>query len=377
MILVLICALFMTLLHSHLMRSCNMIKRSSLLFVLLFVAIQPSVQAVELVFTQSSGNTTYSDSLPSIKNLSIENRYGLASAITLTTTYLRSEFKSNYYISTFGSEPGRDGYIGVKAETEAFNGASYFNFDTITNGTVTHSSTVNAENGFWLVNSVNSQYSYGGYLGSAVVTVSQEVNHYYDADPDSWLYHAADFFVDIYQGGPLIRTITGKVLDIIKSNHIRNQKGKKVFIPPKKYDPCLCVRGSIDLKGNSIFTASPGVLAYDIEFGEDETLTLPFAFGENKDDATLEIFFNDNLLGFVNGSDYELDELNFLDVDITDYTGMSGSLDFVLNTTGTQSANIFIPESLAMSAVPIPSAVWLFGSGLVGLIGAARRKARI
>jgi hypothetical protein len=27
-------------------------------------------------------------------------------------------------------------------------------------------------------------------------------------------------------------------------------------------------------------------------------------------------------------------------------------------------------------AVPVPAAVWLFGSGLLGLIGVARRKAR-
>jgi hypothetical protein len=28
------------------------------------------------------------------------------------------------------------------------------------------------------------------------------------------------------------------------------------------------------------------------------------------------------------------------------------------------------------SAVPVPAAVWLFGSGLLGLIGVARRKSR-
>ena len=30
----------------------------------------------------------------------------------------------------------------------------------------------------------------------------------------------------------------------------------------------------------------------------------------------------------------------------------------------------------AFSAVPVPTAVWLFGSGLAGLIGAARRKSK-
>jgi len=33
-----------------------------------------------------------------------------------------------------------------------------------------------------------------------------------------------------------------------------------------------------------------------------------------------------------------------------------------------------VPLSLNISAVPVPAAVWLFGSGLVGLIGIARRR---
>ena len=32
------------------------------------------------------------------------------------------------------------------------------------------------------------------------------------------------------------------------------------------------------------------------------------------------------------------------------------------------------PASWTMTIVPIPTAVWLFGSGLIGLIGIARRK---
>ncbi len=31
-------------------------------------------------------------------------------------------------------------------------------------------------------------------------------------------------------------------------------------------------------------------------------------------------------------------------------------------------------EVLSISTVPIPAAVWLFGSGLLGLLGIARRK---
>jgi hypothetical protein len=31
-------------------------------------------------------------------------------------------------------------------------------------------------------------------------------------------------------------------------------------------------------------------------------------------------------------------------------------------------------EPAAVAAVPVPAAVWLFGSGLIGLIGMARRR---
>jgi hypothetical protein len=38
------------------------------------------------------------------------------------------------------------------------------------------------------------------------------------------------------------------------------------------------------------------------------------------------------------------------------------------------SGNSLTVTSVNSSVVPIPAAVWLFGSGLIGLIGLARRK---
>lgn len=59
-----------------------------------------------------------------------------------------------------------------------------------------------------------------------------------------------------------------------------------------------------------------------------------------------------------------------------DFTSIVGKLDFNLNNNGDGlwlpgSANVYMGET---SAVPVPAAVWLFGSGLMGLIGFARRK---
>ncbi len=43
--------------------------------------------------------------------------------------------------------------------------------------------------------------------------------------------------------------------------------------------------------------------------------------------------------------------------------------------TWTFSANTASSYSMSITAVPVPAAVWLFGTGLIGLVGVARRKA--
>jgi hypothetical protein len=35
---------------------------------------------------------------------------------------------------------------------------------------------------------------------------------------------------------------------------------------------------------------------------------------------------------------------------------------------------VLVPTSINVSAVPVPAAVWLFGSGVLGLVGVARRR---
>lgn len=57
-----------------------------------------------------------------------------------------------------------------------------------------------------------------------------------------------------------------------------------------------------------------------------------------------------------------------------------GDITFRLKSTGewsisgTQPSDIGGSGQFSVSAVPVPAAAWLFGSGLVGLIGLARRK---
>ena len=75
--------------------------------------------------------------------------------------------------------------------------------------------------------------------------------------------------------------------------------------------------------------------------------------------------------------------LSTLDIDNPDVnllhlsgTGvLSGNGFDATDVTWTFSAQSAASYSLAVTAVPIPAAVWLFGSGLLGLVGIARRKA--
>ncbi len=60
----------------------------------------------------------------------------------------------------------------------------------------------------------------------------------------------------------------------------------------------------------------------------------------------------------------------FLDTKATQYTS-NGSFDLLCAGTGCVSQ---IYSTFAPSAVPVPAAAWLFGSGLLGLVGIARRK---
>lgn len=54
----------------------------------------------------------------------------------------------------------------------------------------------------------------------------------------------------------------------------------------------------------------------------------------------------------------------------------SGNIEFLFNGTG--GTNFFKSVlTIETTIVPVPAAVWLFGSGLIGLIGVARRKSRV
>jgi hypothetical protein len=73
--------------------------------------------------------------------------------------------------------------------------------------------------------------------------------------------------------------------------------------------------------------------------------------------------------------------------DISDWTGLSLSAVAPAGTAEVQAFLLHIQtgdpccaggslfwDDVSLTAVPVPAAVWLFGSGLIGLIGIARRR---
>lgn len=98
-------------------------------------------------------------------------------------------------------------------------------------------------------------------------------------------------------------------------------------------------------------------------------LTIP-TFG-NPVTSSLTITWNGNILT----GDLLLD-FNVISLELFEFTSLDGDNDGIPGSvfdTGPKQ-----PTSLALSgqfsAVTLPSALWLFGSGVVGLIGFARRK---
>lgn len=78
-------------------------------------------------------------------------------------------------------------------------------------------------------------------------------------------------------------------------------------------------------------------------------------------------------------ADYNANDISSL---VTNVSGQFDEYNFN-GITGTEylfwadgDSDSFRIDQMEVSAVPVPSAVWLFGSGLLGLVGVARRKVR-
>lgn len=91
-------------------------------------------------------------------------------------------------------------------------------------------------------------------------------------------------------------------------------------------------------------------------------------FGDGS--GSVNFLFSNNEVGLSPTGGYEESMFFFLDTNATSYSE-SGSFDLLCAGSGCMSQSY---STFAPTAVPVPAAVWLFGSGLAGLIGFSRRK---
>lgn len=120
---------------------------------------------------------------------------------------------------------------------------------------------------------------------------------------------------------------------------------------------------------DSVLTAGAGTI--DFSSGSGNSMTIFVG---------TETFTAANDDGFVTGSGptIELASLTTLvDFDFQAFLGTNGAAaDFNSNFTSFDDFDLMFGDwtSVEITAVPVPAAVWLFGSGLLGLVGMARRK---
>jgi hypothetical protein len=125
---------------------------------------------------------------------------------------------------------------------------------------------------------------------------------------------------------------------------------------------------AFSLRAGEGTTNLPEVAVFDTG-GIYETVTDEFhEFWDLVFDVTVGSTFrvNTSMSGWINGTGFDRGEsgLNYLNVD---------PIFRVSNAEG-YDLNIVSSAGAPISAIPVPTAAWLFGSGLLGLVGVARRK---
>lgn len=124
--------------------------------------------------------------------------------------------------------------------------------------------------------------------------------------------------------------------------------------------------------GNSIFGSYP--------FDGDTILNNMSLFGitYSTDNGSAKSWKNIGFLDPFAGDPLQVDIAQFAAA-VSTFSPFSGGYNINFDDVDLDHTNVIVGSWLVREAsvVPIPAAVWLFGSGLLGLVGVARRKASI
>lgn len=74
------------------------------------------------------------------------------------------------------------------------------------------------------------------------------------------------------------------------------------------------------------------------------------------------------------GWDFTLASMEVATIDILLSQLVPGSGFFLTHTDPDSMESIYLSSTLSISQIPVPAAIWLFGTGFLGLIGIARRR---
>jgi hypothetical protein len=101
----------------------------------------------------------------------------------------------------------------------------------------------------------------------------------------------------------------------------------------------------------------------------------PFAQVSAGSDAIVGGSFDYVLAGTDGGNDFDWTQMDVSAVMPEGTASTRIQLIHILENSTSNAGAIFLDNaSLTVTAVPVPAAVWLFGSGLIGLVGVARRR---
>jgi len=132
------------------------------------------------------------------------------------------------------------------------------------------------------------------------------------------------------------------------------------FLAPGTYTSLLGVTQAVaDAAALAAGLAPGSISAYDMTVGANQIgATMLWDFGPNKDSPIITLWDIDD-------STPGMRKLIPLDID---GDGIVGAKSVYIDTGHSYVFNI------TTTAVPVPAAAWLFGSGLLGLVGVARRR---